>query len=389
MTRMEVSRRAGQAMQEATRPHSELDLLVVSHACVVPSNQEVFRCLRERGTLLKLVVPDRWSDAYRDERFQPSALDGMEDALLPVRTVGVGRAQRYASIRNPMRILRGLRPKLLVIEEEPYSLASLQWGVAATMSRVGFGVQAAETIDRSFPSLVQRGRDYVLRRAAFVMARSPAAQDLAIRWGARGEVALVPHAVPKWNGPAERKPSGGFTVGYAGRLVAEKGLDDLLAAVAGMETSARLLLVGDGPMRDQLERAAPWVEVLVGRRHEEMDQLFAQMDVLVLPSRTTATWEEQFGRVLVEALWCGTPVVGADSGQIPWVVATTGGGCTYPEGNIGALSRILDALAADPLQRRAMADRGGKVVREMFSTEAVATKLSGVLGRAENLRRHG
>lgn len=48
----------------------------------------------------------------------------------------------------------------------------------------------------------------------------------------------------------------------------------------------------------------------MGRRHEEMDQLFAEIDVLVLPSHATATWEEQFGRVLAEALWCGTPVVG-------------------------------------------------------------------------------
>jgi glycosyltransferase involved in cell wall biosynthesis len=113
------------------------------------------------------------------------------------------------------------------------------------------------------------------------------------------------------------------------------------------------------------------------------------MDVLVLPSRTTATWEEQFGRVLVEALWCGTPVVGAESGQIPWVVATTGGGRTYPEGDVGALSRILDELAGDPPQRRSMADRGRKVVEEMFSTEAVATTLAGVLSRAESLQGHG
>ncbi len=142
-------------------------------------------------------------------------------------------------------------------------------------------------------------------------------------------------------------------------------------------------------MREQLRRSAPWVEVVVGRRHEEMDQLFAEMDVLVLPSRTTATWEEQFGRVLVEALWCGTPVVGAESGQIPWVVATTGGGRTYPEGDVGELSRILDELAVDPLQRRSMVARGRKVVQETFSTEAVATTLAGVLDRAESLRRYG
>jgi glycosyltransferase involved in cell wall biosynthesis len=376
-------------MNEGIRAHFGLDLLVVSHACVVPANQEVFRCLRERGTLLKLVVPDRWSDAYRDERFRPNGLGRMEDAIMPVRTVGVGRPQRHAYIRNPMGVLRRLRPKLVAIEEESYSLAALQWGMAATMLGVGFGVQAAETIDRPLPSPVRKSRDYVLKRAGFVMARSPAAQSLAVRWGARGEVALVPHAIPSWHAPTERNPSGRFTVGYAGRLVAEKGLDDLLAAVAGMGTPARLLLVGDGPMRDQLQRAAPWVEVVVGRRHEEMDQLFAKMDVLVLPSRTTATWEEQFGRVLVEALWCGTPVVGAESGQIPWVVATTGGGRTYPEGDVGALSRILDELAGDPPQRRSMADRGRKVVEEMFSTEAVATTLAGVLSRAESLQGHG
>ena len=373
-------------MRGGIRANFGLDVLVVSHACVVPSNQEVFRCLRERGTLLKLVVPDRWSDAYRHEGFRPNALGRMEDAMMPLPTVGVGRAQRHAYIRNPMRILRRLRPKLVVIEEEPYSLAALQWGAAATMLGVGFGVQAAETIDRSFPSPVLKGRRYVLRRAAFVMARSPGAQTLALEWGARGEVALVPHAIPSWHEPRERRLSGQFTVGYAGRLVAEKGLDDLLAAVAAMETSARLLLVGDGPMREQLHRSAPWVDVVVGRRHDEMDQLFAEMDVLVLPSRTTATWEEQFGRVLVEALWCGTPIVGAESGQIPWVVATTGGGRTYPEGDVRELSKILDELAIDPLQRRTMVARGRKVVQETFSTEAVATTLAGVLSRAETLR---
>ena len=373
-------------MRAGIRANFGLDVLVVSHACVVASNQEVFRCLRERGTLLKLVVPDRWSDAYRNEGFRPNALGRMEDAMVPVPTVGVGRPQRHAYIRSPMRILRRLRPKLVVIEEEPYSLAALQWGAAATRLRVGFGVQAAETIDRSFPSPVLKGRRYVLSRAAFVMARSPGAQNLALQWGASGEVALVPHAIPSWHTPKARRSSGPFTVGYAGRLVAEKGLDDLLAAVAAMKTSARLLLVGDGPMREQLQRTAPWVDVVVGQRHEEMDQLFAEMDVLVLPSRTTPTWEEQFGRVLVEALWCGTPVVGAESGQIPWVVATTGGGRTYPEGDVRELSRILDELAVDPLQRRSMVARGRKVVEETFSTEAVATTLAGVLSRAERLQ---
>jgi glycosyltransferase involved in cell wall biosynthesis len=370
--------------KKKTGTHFGLDLLVVSHACVVAANQEVFRCLRERGTLLKLVVPDRWCDAYREKKFLPNALGGMEDVIVPVRTVGVGRPQRHAYVRNLIGLLRQLQPDVILIEEEPHSLAALEWGIAASMLGLPFGVQAAETLDRVFPSPIVKSRNFVLRRASFVLARSPGARSLANRWGARGEVTIVPHAVPSWPTFIEREPSGQFTVGYAGRLVPEKGLDDLVTAVFGMETSARLLLVGDGPMRDQLQRTAPWVDVIVGHRHEEMNELFTDMDVLVLPSRTTATWEEQFGRVLVEALWCGTPVVGAESGQIPWVVNTTGGGRTYPEGDIKALSKILDELSLDPGQRRAMATRGRDVVENMFSAEAVATTLAGVLCRAKS-----
>ena len=66
---------------------------------------------------------------------------------------------------------------------------------------------------------------------------------------------------------------------------------------------------------------------------------YAQLDVLVLPSHTTPTWKEQFGRVIVEALWCGVPVVGSDSGEIPWLIGLTGGGLVFPEGDSEALAR--------------------------------------------------
>ena len=48
-----------------------------------------------------------------------------------------------------------------------------------------------------------------------------------------------------------------------------------------------------------------------------MPELYREMDVLVLPSRTTATWAEQFGKVLCEALLCGVPVVGSVVGRDP------------------------------------------------------------------------
>jgi glycosyltransferase involved in cell wall biosynthesis len=68
--------------------------------------------------------------------------------------------------------------------------------------------------------------------------------------------------------------------------------------------------------------------------------------------------DRQFGRVLVEALWCGVPVIGSQSGEIPWVITATGGGALYPEGDVDALADLLRRLGADS-DKRGEARRGG------------------------------
>ena len=209
------------------------------------------------------------------------------------------------------------------------------------------------------------------------------------RWGAAGEIGLAPPAVPGWDSPPRPASQRPFTVGFAGRLVESKGLADLLAAVRGLPAPVELLLVGDGPVRSQLEgQAIPGsrVRVLDSFTHERMAQAYAQIDVLVLPSRTTATWKEQFGRVIIEALWCGVPVVGSDSGAIPWLITLTGGGLTFPEGDIAALTDALDALRRQPELRAELARRGRAEVERRFTvpaaTDALQALLADAIGRA-------
>ena len=140
------------------------------------------------------------------------------------------------------------------LEAEPYALAAAQWGRVLRRAGVPFGVQCYENIDRPLPTPVRALRSRVLRDAAFVAARSDSAARLAEHWGAAGEVAIAPPAVPSW----DRVPSAGerpFTVGFAGRLTASKGLSDLLEAVRGLSAPVELLLVGDGEVRDRLEGA--------------------------------------------------------------------------------------------------------------------------------------
>jgi glycosyltransferase involved in cell wall biosynthesis len=367
---------------------SQRRLLVISHPAVVSVNQEVYRELARRGWEVTIVLPDRWRHEYSDVDVVPQALEGMESALRPTRVALRGRPQRHFYLTNCSARCAEARPDVAFIEAEPFSLPAAQWGFAFSRLGVPFGVQSYENIDRHFPLPVRWLRSRVLRDATFVAARSASAVRLARAWGAKGEVGLAPPAVPAWDSvppSTDRR----FTVGYAGRLVASKGLPDLLAAVRRLDAPVDLVLIGNGELRAQLDgQPIPGsrVRIIHDLTHEEMASGYGQLDVLVLPSRTTPTWKEQFGRVIIEALWCGVPVVGSDSGEIPWLIGLTGGGLVFPEGDQESLARQLLELREQPALRRQLADRGRLAVEGLFSVAAATDSLEGMLVRAATAR---
>ncbi len=364
-------------------------LLAVSHPSVVGVNQLPYVALQQQGWVVDVVVPARWRHEYAASDFAPDVQPALAGRVHPLPVVGAGRPQRHAYLRSARAQLHRFRPDVVFLEQEPFSVAALQWSRAARRAGIPFGVQLAENLDRSFNPVVRWWRGRVLRHAAFVAARSPAAAVLARQWGARGTVAVVTHHVPGWPAP-ERVVAPAFRVGYAGRLVPEKGLDILVAAVRALDAPSELVVVGDGPLRQWLhdqDLGRARLRLLTDVTHDGMDRAYAEMDVLVLPSRTTPTWAEQFGRVVVEALWCGVPVVGSDSGEIPWVIESTGGGRVVPEGDAAALTHALDELRRDPDARAEYARVGGRAARDRFSTDASARALEQLLVDAMPARR--
>jgi glycosyltransferase involved in cell wall biosynthesis len=383
-----IHRRAWRHSREPVELLGERRLLVISHPAVVNVNQVVYRELAQRGWEVTIVLPDRWRHEYSNVDVAPQALEGMERALRPTRIALRGRPQRHFYLTNCAALCADARPDVAFIEAEPFSLPAAQWGFALSRLGVPFGVQSYENIDRRLPLPIRWLRSRVLRDAAFVAARSESAAKLVRAWGAKGEVGLAPPAVPRWDSvppPAERR----FTVGYAGRLVPSKGLADLLAAVRRLDAPVDLVLIGNGELRAELDgQPIPGssVRIVDDLAHEDMASGFAQLDVLVLPSRTTPTWKEQFGRVIIEALWCGVPVVGSDSGEIPWLIELTGGGLVFPEGDYESLARQLAKLREQPALRRRLAETGRLAVEGLFSVAAATDSLESLLVRASAAR---
>lgn len=128
---------------------------------------------------------------------------------------------------------------------------------------------------------------------------------------------------------------------FAGRLTVEKGVDGLIAAWRlAAPFNARLLIVGTGPQEDHLKRLAdgdPTIHFMGHRDHGELIVMLATSRISVIPS----IWNEPFGRTAVEAFSVGTPVIAADKGGLIEIIEGTGGGATYPAGDIHALSQLL------------------------------------------------
>jgi glycosyltransferase involved in cell wall biosynthesis len=96
------------------------------------------------------------------------------------------------------------------------------------------------------------------------------------------------------------------------------------------------------------------------------------LDLFVLPSETRRNWREQFGRVIVEAMSCGVPVIGSDSGEIPTVVDDAG--LIFHEGDTDMLAEQIGCLMSDPSQRARYAGLGRERVVNCYSVEQVASR---------------
>ncbi len=353
-------------------------LLVVSHPSVLAVNQLPYAELRDHGWEPSLVVPARWRNEYSGGPFAPEVLPELEGRVKPQPVLFPGRIQRHVYLVRCARIIDVARPHAAVVEAEATSFSALQWGLALRRAGVPFAIQAAENLDRVLPPVAKLNRRIILSGARLALARSPAAAELVQRYNRDLATALVPHHVPAW--PIERRQSHArFVVGFAGRLVAAKGLELLLDAVSGIP-DASLRLVGNGPLRGVLEARARQLGVDLriddSVRHARMARAYAEFDVLVLPSLTTPVWTEQFGRVLVEAMCCGVPVVGSSAGEIPWVIETTGGGIIFPEGDQRALRAALLRLRESPELRARLASEGRARAESIFGVRAVGGRLA-------------
>lgn len=176
---------------------------------------------------------------------------------------------------------------------------------------------------------------------------------------------------------------------YAGRLVAEKGAADALAAYQRMTHRVRVHLAyaGDGPLHEMLRKAAendPRLHVLGRLQADAMRDLLLSGDVFAYPS----AYPEGLPTVVLEAGAAGMAIVATPMGGTEEVIPSETHGIIVPPNDPGRLADALDRFVADPAYRESCGRTVRRHVQDRFDWAAVATQMEqemlALLGRTDS-----
>lgn len=353
---------------------------MVSKACLVGAYQrKLEEIARFPDVELMVIVPPSWREDTRTLRLERAHTEGYELVVEPIAFNGHFHLYFYPSLG---RRLRAFAPDIVHVDEEPYNVATFH--ALHLAKRAGARVLwfTWQNLNRSYPPPYRFIERYSLRSTDYAVAGSAGAAAVWRSKGYTGPMAIIPQfgVDARIFAPSDRRDaSGDFVVGYAGRLVPQKGVNLLLQAMAGVGGAWRLAIQGAGPEQARLETLAGRLGVADRVSFEghwvpslRLPDFYRGLDALVLPSLSRPNWIEQFGRVLIEAMACGVPVVGSDCGEIPRVMGDAG--LVFPEGDIERLRECLVRLKRDPQLCADLARRGRERVLAHFTQAGIAAQ---------------
>jgi glycosyltransferase involved in cell wall biosynthesis len=371
--------------QQESKHNCCLRVLFVSHAYVVGVNQGKLNAIAQiDGIEVGLLAPSNWKALEWNRRLElERSYPKIYIYAAPVLFAGRGGAHFYAPWRI-WQVLNDFQPDIVQVEEEVFSLCAFELAIWTQLTDKKLVVFGWENMDRHLLRFRRWVRQFVMNRASAVIAGNHEGADLLRQWGYTGAIAVMPQMgvdARLFAPQSAERHNQELHIGFLGRLVAAKGIDILFAAVRELRQrgfNCRVILYGSGASEIDLRQEAEKQQIadLVtwkgAVRHEAAPMAIAQFDVLVLPSRTTPTWKEQFGHVLIEAMAMGVPVIGSNCGEIPHAIGRSD--LIFQEEDAHGLAAILERLICEPNWRQEVERYCLTRVQQHYSHEQIAAR---------------
>ncbi|MDP2807276.1 MAG: glycosyltransferase, partial [bacterium] len=347
-----------------------MKVLVISHSYVVGINQQKIQRLAELpGISVALAAPKVWMDMGRKLHLEKTS-----DAAFRLYPLNIfWHNHLYVHFYDWLQLLMVFiheKPDVLYIEEEPQSLAAWQVIFTASLFKAKRILLTWENLEVKFPLYKRLLARWVLKHIDIAVGGTNDALKTIKKIGFQGKGFVNPQFGldenifrPKDVNSLKSKLGLGnkFVIGFIARLTLEKGILTMIRAAAQMPLYFTLLIVGDGPVKEQavqlaaelgIENKVKWGGII---SHDQLPEYMNCFDLFVLPSIPSYNWKEQFGHVVIEAMACRVPVIGSDCGAIPELVGD--GGLIFAAGDDIQLAAHIKTLHDDPGLRKTLGAR--------------------------------
>ena len=219
---------------------------------------------------------------------------------------------------------------------------------------------ATEAYAHQMSQVYQRNVDCFISPSRFL-------QEKVAEFGVSNPVVNIPNFINVDHLQPRYEPQPYYV--FAGRLVEVKGIWTLIKAAARLP-KGHLYVAGGGELADELQayvqaQGLTHITFLGHLATDELIDLFQGAAFTVTPSE----WYENYPMSVLEALACGTPVIGTDIGGIPEIVRDGVTGLLFPPGDVDALSAKIDYLLDHPAESIRMGQAGRRQVEELNSPE--------------------
>jgi L-malate glycosyltransferase len=369
----------------------------ISHSYVESACRRKLVHLSE-ATDLQLITPSSYPTPYGWYNLDFEFNTGLDILSFPIQFFHTKRTSTRWFLRSTDLGFSQFKPDIIHIENELHSWIVCQ----ALFCRKWRAPQAKvvvfswENLPLQGQGLKARGLEYLARLnrqfVDFFLCGNVAGKEILVAKGVPAErISIVPqfgvdpdafHPSRPELTKSSRRDLGisqqAFVIGFVGRFTQEKGLLDLVEAAGRLSKvlprEVVLLLTGKGGLEEQVRRRcaqfSPKLIVLAPRKYHQIAEVMNILDVLVLPSQSRSFWKEQFGRVLIEAMACGTPVIGSDSGEIPNVIGDAG--LIFRECEHEELFMCLHLCGENETFRLMLRERGLARVLNSFTNQKIA-----------------
>ena len=363
-----------------------MKILYVGHTYTVRANQAKIAALASQpGVEITLVTPHAWrGPLYNNETdpFDTTTTPNVQHKIIKAYFIGKEGAYLYSPAI--FRLIARLKPDIVHVEQGAYALSYSQILLALKLfsphsKSLFFTWWNLPYRPNGLKKITER---FNLTHSTAAIAGNTAAKEILCEHGFTRPIHIIPQlginiqdSHTSINSPID---SGKFTIGYAGRITKEKGVLDLIDAVSHMKAkgNVQLYFVGSGDKLEEAKLLAAYLGISLIHhapvRNDEIPGHLIMMDVLVLPSRTTPQWVEQFGHILLEAMAVGVPVIGSSSGEIPNVISDAG--YIYPEGDSVSLAEKLDHLFSNEGECERLSSAGKRRITSHFTHDIIAAK---------------